>query len=349
MADLQETPARMVEDGEVVAFGLFKKEFREVNIDRAQIYAPLPLPAPLLRLRLKEWQHFAVISDEFFMGFVVNDNHYVGMSFCYVFDRHDAQFTEHHRQSAAGAARVARELWRDACSFVVKGYSIGIENLLEESRHCIHIDIRPDGARPAIRAELELREDIEREQPLVTVLPIGGNRPLYTHKHPCPVSGYVSVGAKRYELDPARHIALIDVQKTYYPYNTFWNWATFAGYTASGERLAVNLVQNIIGDDERYNENVFWADGRLSHLSAVRFDIPKRNFLSEWRIETTDGRCRLIFRPEGERAERLNYGVVLSNYHAPYGKYSGEITDNDGRTHGIEGLYGVAEMHRARF
>jgi len=349
MANLLTTPVRMVEDGNVVAFGLFKDEFREVNIDRAQIYAPVPLPAPLLRLRLKEWQHFAVISDEFFMGFVVNDNHYVGMSFCYVYDRKDTQFTEHHRQSAGGAAHVARELWHDGCSFKSKGYSIGIENLLDEKRHRVHIDIRPEGASPAIRAELELTEDIESEQPLVVVLPIRENRPLYTHKHPCPVSGYVTVGAKRYELDPARHIALIDVQKTYYPYSTFWNWATFAGYTASGERAAVNLVQNIISNDEQFNENVFWADGKLSHLSAVRFTIPKSDFLSEWRIETTDGRCRLSFKPEGERAERLNYGLVLSNYHAPYGKYSGEIIDDDGLTHVIDGLYGVAEMHRARF
>ena len=158
MTNLQTTPARMVADGQVISFGLFKDEFREVNIDRAQIYAPLPLPSALLRLRLKEWQHFAVISDEFFMGFVVNDNHYIGMSFCYVYDRKDSRFVEHHRQSAGGAAHVARELWRDGCSFKTDSYSIGIENLLDEKRHRAHIDIRPDGPHPAIRAELELME-----------------------------------------------------------------------------------------------------------------------------------------------------------------------------------------------
>ena len=53
----------------------------------------------------------------------------------------------------------------------------------------------------------------------------------------------------------AADIAFLDEQKTYYPYNSFWYWATAAGYDESGKLLAFNLCRNMIAKDEVFNEN----------------------------------------------------------------------------------------------
>ena len=63
--------------------------------------------------------------------------------------------------------------------------------------------------------------------------------------------------------------------------------------------------------------------------------------LEPWRVETADGRCRVEFRPEGERAGRINLGVLSSDYHQPYGTFSGTAVDDSGREHAIRDYFGA--------
>ncbi len=348
MTQFKDTPEKLVDKGRVVDYGLFKEPFKDLNIREAQIFETRT-PEFLRNLRIKEWQHYAIINDEFFMGFVINNNHYLGMSFCYVYERDNKRFVEHHMETPLPVAKVANELWNDACHFNRPGYNLVFHNQLNQKHHKIEIAVEPQKGKPGIFANLELLEDLDSMQPLITVLPLGDNRPLYTHKMVCPVSGSIRLGDREVELKPEKDIGLIDVQKTYYPYNTFWNWATLGGRDSKGRIIGLNLVQNIIKDDETHNENVIWVDGKLSKISAARFTIDDSDYMKPWKIETTDGRCKLTFTPIGERAERINMGLILSDYHQPYGIYEGELTDDAGETHKVDGFFGVTEKHLARF
>jgi Domain of unknown function (DUF2804), C-terminal/Domain of unknown function (DUF2804), N-terminal len=349
MKTLKDTPEKLVENGQVVDYGLFNKPFRNLNIHEADIFGT---PAPLRffnRFRLKEWQHFAIINPEFFAGFVITDAHYLCTSFCYVVERESGNYIEHHREAPPGVARTARELYNDHCRFSFKDYSIRVENRLDVGYHLAKIDVAASVGKPPIKAEIKLVENLDEVQPLVVVLPLKNNRPLYTHKMPCPVSGYIELGNYRVELDPQRDIGLIDVQKTYYPYNTFWRWATFAGYDKKGRMLAINLVQNMVPDDENNNENVLWVDGKLTPWSAARFEFDEKNALAPWKMRTTDGNCDLTFTPQGERSDKINMGLIVSDYHQPYGVFNGTVTDASGERYEVENIFGVTEHHLARF
>ncbi len=350
MRTLLDTPAQLVENGKVCAFGHFKTPFRNLNILDANIRPDSHVwPQTFNRFRLKEWQHVAVIHDELFLGFMLTTTHYLDASFCYVVDRESGKIVEHHRQAPPFVTRVPQELWNGVGGYAVKGYEIGLENTLEMKRHRYRIKIEAEKGLAAIQADLTLHEDLSTGQPLIVVLPIGPNRPLYTHKMVCPAEGTLKLGDRQITFDPMHDVALLDVQKTYYPYNTFWNWATFYGRGASGEALAINLVENIIDDDETYNENTLWVDGAISGLSAVRFTINPTDMLAPWHITTTDGRCDLTFTPQGERAERINMGLILSDYHQPYGTFSGRVVDDAGQEHIVSDAFGVTEHHLARF
>jgi hypothetical protein len=91
------------------------------------------------------------------------------------------------------------------------------------------------------------------------------------------------------------------------------------------------------------------VDGRLSKLSAVRFDFDERDVTRPWRMQTTDGKCRLEIRPMGERKGYINYGFFVDDYHQPFGPFSGTLIDSDGVSYDIDGFFGVTEHHRARF
>jgi len=348
--ELRTTPPCLVDDGRVVAFGHFASPFRTTNVVQADVLGLGRLGARLVnRFRLKEWQHFAVFGPDFLFTFVVLDAHYLGNSFCYFVDRATGAMIEHHREGPSLVAKLSRDLWDDRCSFRMPGYAIGLHNHLDEGRHTASIEIRAASGKPAISADLELLADLARYQPLEVVLRLRENRPAYSHKMVCPARGRIRVGDREIVLDPTRDLVAIDVHKAFYPYRMAWRWATCAGYDEQGRLVGLNLTHNVIEDDTDNNENGLWVGDRLSMFAAARFTFDEKDLLAPWHVETEDGRCRLDFRPAGERAGLINAGVVSSDYHQPYGTFSGEAIDDAGETHRIRDFFGVTEVHRARF
>lgn len=350
MRERKETPDRMVESGKVARFGAFKEPFREVNLlDTEFEVRGVALPRFGRDLRLKEWEHFGIVHDEFYMGMVIFDAKYLGTSFFYAFNRKTGDFFEHARTSATAPISVARELWHGECLFRHLGYFMEFENRLDIGVHRLRVEIRSRGRRPEVRADIRVLEDLDRFEPLVIVSPVADNRPLYTHKSACPVEGSVELGGKKLSLDPERHVGLMDVQKTFYPYNTFWEWSTFGGFDPGGRLVAMNACRNFINEDEKYNENCTWVDGRISMLSAARFEFDKSRLLEPWRITTTGGELDLTFHPEGERKGRMNLGLLMSDFHQPFGRFEGKIVGPDGKAVEVDDRFGLCEYHLARF
>lgn len=350
MRPRKETPARLVEDGNVVECGVFRTPFRNLNLLEADIFGKdRRIPRIFKDLRLKEWQHFGIISRDFYFGFALVDSKYLGNFFCYFFDRDSGKLVEYDCLAPPGRIKTSRELWNDDCRFRYRGYKVEIENRLDAGFHRTRVEIQGKGKKPGIRAELEVLEDLEKIEPLIVVSPIRPNRPLYTHKVACPVRGEVKVSGEVHTLDESQDIALIDVQKTFYPYHTFWKWATCAGYDKEGRLIALNLCQNFIEDDETYNENCLWVDGKISYLGAARFKYDEGDVLRPWHIETTDGNCKLEMKPKGERCGKVNLGLLMSNFHQPFGTFSGNVVDSDGKSYEINDLFGLVEHHLARF
>lgn len=350
MRQRKEPPPRMVMDGEVVEFGAFSGPFREINmLDVDLVSRDRHLPRIARDFRLKEWQHFGIVTGGHYFGMVIFDAKFMGVSFFYCYDRKTGDFFEHNKTSVGGPVRISRELWHGECYYRHMGYMMEFENRLDSSLHRLRVDIKGKRGRPRVEADVYLLEDIEEIEPLVIVSPVSANRPLYTHKVICPVEGRVCIGDTVVELDPASDVGLMDVQKTYYPYRTFWNWATFGGHDSSGRLIGLNLCRNFIEEDEEYNENCTWVDGRLNLLSAARFDFDEGNLMKPWRLNTTGGEVDLEFRPAGERKGRTNIGVVMSDFHQPFGTFHGVITGPESEKIDVDGQFGVCEHHLARF
>ncbi|MHB8895399.1 MAG: DUF2804 domain-containing protein [Candidatus Geothermincolia bacterium] len=350
MRECKSTPARMIVDGQVAEYGQFCDPFREVNLlDVDLVIRGRKAPRIIRDFRLKEWEHFGVITDEYYFGMVIFDAKFMGTSFFYVYDRKTGEFFEHERTSIGGPVRVARELWHGECYFRHYGYSVEIENRLDSGMHRIRVEIAGKKNKPEINAEIYMLENLERLQPLVVVSPVSDNRPLYTHKAAAPVEGKIVFGDKEVRLHPEKDVGLMDVQKTYYPYRTFWNWATFAGHDESGSFIAMNACQNFIKDDEVFNENCTWVDGEITLLGAVKFDFDRNDLMKPWKISAPGGGLDLTFTPEGRRVGKVNLGVVMSDFNQPFGKFTGTMAGPSGSLVQVDQPFGLCEWHLARF
>jgi hypothetical protein len=343
------TPEKMVEKDGSINFGTFRTPFRKVNILDVPLYpSSCKVPAFWKKFRLKEWQHFGIITATHYFGMVIFDAKFMGVSFFYAYDRIANKRFEHSVQLPGGAARIAGQVYDDSCEFAKKGYRLHFENQLKDGYHKIILDIDGKKDLPAVKGEIKIFEDLNSIEPLVQVSPVTSFRPFYTHKVAAPAEGEIMLGDKEIIIDRKQDVALMDEQKTYYPYSSFWKWSTAAGYNEYGELLAFNLCQNMITDDEDFNENCMWVDGKIYCLKAARFKFEK-DILRPWEIKTTDGCLDLLFTPSGQRAEKINAGLILSDFHQPFGMYNGRFKDDDNRIYTISNLFGLAEHHVTRY
>jgi hypothetical protein len=335
-----------VVDG-IPQWGVYTEPFTSVNLLDAKFPGLLGRGRGLRRSRLKEWQHFAIIHPDCYVSFALVDAKFICTSFMCFFDRASRQTVQTEKKKGPGGIALPDHLWDARFAFQTSDYFISVHNCLNERRHGVALDVMmPDGL--PVKARFLIHQDTAQVEPLVAVLPFPSGRPFYTHKAPCPIEGELTVGDRKFTFDSKRDLALIDVHKAYYPYSTFWNWATFACREASGRLVALNLTHNVIENDHQYNENAAWIDGTLDRLGPARFGIPD-DAMNPWEVRTLDGRVDLQFEPHGMRSETINLLAAHSSYEQPFGHYSGTIVDSHGEKVQLENVFGIAERHQVRW
>ena len=78
--NVQFVPARMVEKDDSINFGTFRTPFRNANILDAPLYA-FPVSGSWKNFRLKEWQHFGIITPTHYFGMVIFVIHILRLSY----------------------------------------------------------------------------------------------------------------------------------------------------------------------------------------------------------------------------------------------------------------------------
>ncbi len=340
-ADLPQRPR--LGRGVTLPFGSGTLPPREVGLDRARVAG---WPGPLGRLRLKQWEHWLVVTPEVAVTFAAVDAAYTRLAWIQVIDRRDGTRIEHRREGPLVRARLCDALWDDRSYARSANLAVELHNHLDRGGHrAVCTAISP--GLPAVGIDLWAESPIPATEPRVVVLPVGRNRAMYSHKVPLPVSGAVRVGEKRYAVDRATATAVLDVHKAHYPRDTWWNWATAVGFDDAGRRVGFNLTANVAEGDA--NENAAWIDGRHHDLGpGARFSLAS----DPWTALVGDGTgagLDVTFTAAGERSENIDLGgFVRSRFRQRYGTFSGTLRLPDG-TVPLRDWFGLMEDHHARW
>jgi hypothetical protein len=306
--------------------------------------SPFDGAPPWVRFRIKEWSHFALVADELMLTVAVVDAKYLQLAWCQLVDRRTGHRFEERRQTPFLSARVSVDLWNDRSFARARGFSLELDDLLEEGHHRIRAEVQAGAGHPALSADVRAEHPLETNRPLIVALPLSKRRIMYSHKSVLEASGSIRIGEESIRLDPSRTFAILDFHKAQYPHHTWWRWATFAARDGEGRLIGLNATHNVVDDDARYNENGFWCDGTLHPLGPFRFRVDPTRLDEPWEISSLDDRARLQFRLQGRRHEDLNLGLVRSKFSQCYGTFSG-VVHTDGGVHRIEDAFGLAEVH----
>ncbi|MCA9772472.1 MAG: DUF2804 domain-containing protein [Myxococcales bacterium] len=299
------------------------------------------------RLRLKEWDYYGVLDGRRFLGTAVSHGGYAGVVFVYWIDFERGLMVEDRVLTPLGRGV---DLPRTSATGDVEFRRGGIS---------LEFRIETDGRRlrihwPRFAGEGDLDADIRlaasnRDTGIVMATPMEGAGFYYNHKiNALPASGTVSLGGSRYAFRPDEALGTLDWGRGVWPYRTFWNWATGHGRLADGRLVGLNLGKGF-GDLRAATENAFFVDGRLHKLGGLEFRYDPADFMKPWSLMSPDGGAALTFTPIFERIDRVRLGIVASESHQLFGRFTGRLASEDGTEIEVPGVLGWAEEHRARW
>ena len=165
-------------------------------------------------------------------------------------------------------------------------------------------------------------------------------------------SGTVWYDRKKYKFTPGNSFGLLDWGRGVWTYDNTWYWSAAQGM-AGGHKFGFNLGYGF-GDTSAASENMLFVDGIAHKLESVEFAIPKdangrEQYEEPWRFTSSDGRLELDFKPIIDRKAKISLGVIMSDQHQVFGRFTGFVILDNGERLNIENLLGFAEKVRNKW
>lgn len=323
---LENTVYELVTEG-VNHFGTYTSVIENPNlIDQSRPYG-FYLPRFIRNLRLKEWQAFQLISDNYFMIGAVYNTKLAGVSQCIIFEIDSGKIYNFSRKTLPFDQHTAWGLDRTVSYYKSKEHTMAIGNDQASGKfsiYCHHDYFMLKGSG-------YLSGDV-----LSFYHPLKDGNGVYSLKAAMPFNGFIDLGLGKKMLKNASLI--IDDHKGYYNRRMEYRWATGAK-CKDGQVTAFNLCQNHVKKPDIYNENVLWHKGELHHFGPVHVEILDHC----WMITDEEQRIHLMFYPKADYKMYNNYGLFKVDYLAPMGYFEGAFKLKNGRVVDIEKFLGMTE------
>lgn len=295
------------------------------------------------KFRIKEWDYYIVLTDEFGVAFTISDDGYIGLQSASFLDFTNA--TEHTETILdafpMGKLHLPSDSSQGNTVYHKKG-RLDMEFTVSEGKRHILCDFKKfDG-------EKNLFCDITLEQPpmdtMVIATPWKENPKCfyYNQKINCMrASGKVIYGDKEYTFDPEKHFGTLDWGRGVWTYDNTWNWGSGNG-VVNGKPFGFNIGYGF-SDRSSATENILFYDGKAHKLDDITFNIPADSYTKPWTFTSSDGRFEMNFEPIIDRAAKIDVKFIITDQHQVFGKLSGKAVLDDGTVLEVKDLTCFAE------
>ena len=304
------------------------------------------------RLRIKEWDYYAVCCDRFCLALTIDHNGYMTMDSISLLDfRNNSQATV-SKISLPFVAKRSLPPTSERGNIRVSGggYEMAFDNDGTRRRLYGHMDSFSGGER--ISFDLTLTDAPEESMVIVTPYRDRPKAFYYNQQINCiRADGVITLGKKEYRCNPEDTFAVLDWGRGVWTYDNTWYWGSASGL-ADGIPFGFNIGYGF-GDTSAASENALFYGGKIHKLNQVRFHIPEKDgkpdYLSPWTFSSDDGRFEMQFEPIMDRSAKISLLVICSDQHQVFGRFSGTAVLDDGRKLEIRNLTGFAEKVRNKW
>lgn len=309
-------------------------------------YSPFDIKAN--KLRIKEWDYYVIVDDDFAFATVIDDNRYMGLLNSSFYD-----FKENKKYD-----------FIEPLVFPFGSLNMPVDSAkgdIYQKRKNVDIAYTHiDGARRLTgkykktkqHGELEfdlLIKDYPEDDTMVIATPWAEDKKAfyYNQKINCmPASGYIKFNGRTINISPEKHFATLDWGRGVWTYDNTWFWGSGNGIV-NGKRFGYNIGYGF-GDTSAASENMIFYDGKCHKLDRLRFDIPE-DIMKPWKIVSTDGRFDMDFFPVYDNRTYINAFIMGQDAHQVFGKLRGKAILDDGTMLKIENLTVFNERVRNRY
>ena len=360
------TPKSMVNPDGTCVFGTFDKEFEDMDI--VKLKGPTALPNCFNKLKLTLWEATEVHLKNGVLLAVVCDMGIFGKTMNVFWDKRTKKVYCWDTNLPSKKTVIAPNLLNGAVaegktdvSFVkyVNNFQDGKCELSGSHKgKCLITEGREDKTAVAAIKENYSEATIEYDftltrlsDPCVVSIPFDAKRPrpLYSQKDFFKAEGKLVINGEEMISDDET-VAIVDDHRGYYPRRAHYDWVTTMGKCEiDGEKkfLAFNLTRNQSINQDDYNENILWFEGKSSLLPPVKFTrTPEtkdfRNY-AEWKVKDEHDMVNLTFKVYGINPMIVHAGIVNIDYYITFGELEGYVRDEDGLKYDLTGMLGMGE------
>ena len=323
------------------AFGIFSQAINEINFKDYQYLSPFGKKKNSIskHFAYNQFEYVGGVSDKIIFGVAIADLKFLTNAFFYIYLPETGKFF--HKSFKA------------PFSIGSKFSNFPETGVVSFSQGKNKIEMAPLNGRRKLTLELASGETVEAEfleegiEPLRICTQAGVNGWVYVRKTAgSPVIGKIDCDLGKFDLEKLGVYGHNDYSVGFMRRETFWNWASFTGKIEKGV-IGINLSCGV--NETSFSENSLWLNGERFQMPLVSFQYDKRDLKKDWKIVSSDGVIDLVFKPEGNYRENINAFIVASNFNQLYGKYFGKIKISPTKSIKINGMYGYAEDHYAKW
>jgi hypothetical protein len=341
--ELTQSGPLLASSGALAQVGWARQPVLDCNLEAARFYALRPFQ----RFRMKRWDYYAVFTPHRFFSATIADLGYAGNIFVYTLDFQTGDLHEEGLVVPLGkGVQLPRNSAQGDSHFANK--TARLDFRLSGNTRQVSVSWPEFHEGRGIEAEITLTAPPGYES-MTIVIPTGNRRFYYNRKINClPAVGTLRYGDLQETLDPKTCLGSLDWGRGVWEYQSFWNWASASGFLRDGRTVGLNLGCGF-GDLSQATENALILDNRIHKLDQVEFGYVSGDYMKPWRFTDNQGRLDLTFTPFKDRTATTNLGIIFSEVHQLFGRYSGTAIADNGERVQIEDLIGFAEEHRARW
>lgn len=299
-------------------------------------------------MRIKEWDYYAVMADQFAVAFTISDDGYIGLQ--------SVSFLNLTEQSWEKTRTILNPFPMGRLG--LSGSSLEGDTWYGDKKLRMKFSVKEGKRRIQCRWKKfyhgeDFSCDIVLDEPPMDSMVIAtpwarGKAFYYNQKINCmPARGVVRLGDRKFMFQPDRDFGILDWGRGVWTYDNTWYWASGNGWV-EGKPFGFNLGYGF-GDTSAATENIIFYRGRGHKLDDITFCIPEENYEDRWLITSSDSRFEMIFTPILDRASNMNVGIIQSDQHQVFGRFSGKAVLDDGTVLEVKDVMGFAEKVHNRY
>jgi hypothetical protein len=299
------------------------------------------------RMRIKEWDYYLIYNGRYAVALTCDDNSYMGMMSVSFIDFE-------HKKEITNSVIIPLTNGRIGLPASSESGDVSFEN----RRVKLSFTHEDEGRRLRVLfKKFKDKEDIEcdfllTDEPrdsMVIATPFKEKKTAFYYNQKIiamRASGTVFFNGKKFNFTPGNSFGLLDWGRGVWTYNNVWYWGAGQGMV-DGHRFGFNIGYGF-GDTSAASENMLFYDGAAHKLEGVTFEIPKdengrEKYEEPWRFTSTDGRFEMDFVPIIDRKAKTSLGVIMSDQHQVFGRFTGSAVLDDGRKIELKDFIGFAE------